>query len=127
MYANDIEPLGIRVISKELVGASARPILLSILDRGESYGYAIMQRVHDLSDGQIEWKDGMLYPVLHRLKDQQLIASTWRTSEGGRRRKYYQITPLGQEALESEKRQWLCVDTILARLWGLDRQLVPSI
>ena len=108
------------MISKELVGASARPILLTILSRGESYGYAIMQRVHDLSDGEVAWKDGMLYPVLHRLEDEELITSFWRISEAGRRRKYYSITPKGREALEVEKRQWLRVDAMLARLWGLE-------
>ncbi len=108
------------MISKELVGASARPILLSILVRGESYGYAIMQHVHDLSGGEVEWKDGTLYPVLHRLEDEELIISSWRISEVGRRRKYYGITPKGQEALTAEKRQWLRVDAILAQLWGLE-------
>lgn len=111
------------MISKELVGASARPILLSILARGESYGYAIMQRVHDLSGGEVEWKDGTLYPVLHRLEDEGLIISSWRISEAGRRRKYYRITPKGQKALDAEKRQWLYVDAILAQLWGLEPHL----
>lgn len=111
------------MISKELVGASARPILLSILARGESYGYAIMQRVHDLSGGEVEWKDGTLYPVLHRLEDAELITSSWRTAGTGRRRKYYSITLKGQQALEAEKRQWLRVDAILAQLWGLEPRL----
>ena len=111
------------MISKELVGASARPILLSILARGESYGYAIMQRMHDLSGGEVEWKDGTLYPVLHRLEDEQLVTSSWVVSEAGRRRKYYRITPKGREALEAEKQQWLRVDAILAQLWGLKPRL----
>lgn len=111
------------VLSKELVGASARPILLSILSRGESYGYAIMQRVQDLSDGDVVWKDGTLYPVLHRLEDEALITSTWRSAETGRRRKYYRLTLKGQEALETEKRQWLRVDAILAQLWDLEPRL----
>ena len=110
-------------ISKELVGASARPILLSILARGESYGYAILQRIHDLSGGTLEWKDGTLYPVLHRLCDEGLIAAEWRVPESGRRRKYYTITPKGLAALDVEKRQWLSVDAILARLWGFDHRL----
>jgi len=111
------------MISKELVGASARPILLSILARGESYGYAIMQRVHDLSGGEVAWKDGTLYPVLHRLEDEGLILSAWRIPETGRRRKYYRITLPGREALEAEKQQWLRVDAVLAQLWGLEPRL----
>ncbi|MBX2820144.1 MAG: helix-turn-helix transcriptional regulator [Rhodothermaceae bacterium] len=111
------------MISKELVGASARPILLSILNEGESYGYAIIQRVHDLSRGELEWKDGTLYPVLHKLEDASLISATWRKSETGRRRKYYSITPLGKNALETEKNQWLRIDSILAQLWDLEPRL----
>lgn len=111
------------MISKELVGASARPILLSILDEGESYGYAIIQRVHDLSKGELEWKDGTLYPVLHRLEDASLISAKWRKSENGRKRKYYSITPKGREALETEKDQWLRIDSILAQLWNLEPRL----
>lgn len=114
------------MISKELVGASARPILLSILSRGESYGYAILQRVHDLSDGDLEWKDGMLYPVLHRLQDEQLITSTWRKSEAGRRRKYYKITPKGALALAKEKKNWQFVNAILSALWASDQDLIPA-
>ena len=111
------------MISKELVGASARPILLSILAEEESYGYAIIQRMHELSHGEIMWKDGTLYPVLHRLEDAGLITATWRTTESGRRRKYYTITKKGRQALEVEKTQWLRTDAILAQLWGLQPRL----
>lgn len=111
------------MLTKELTGASARPILLSILAGGESYGYAIIQRIHDLSQGTLEWSDGTLYPVLHRLEDEGLIDAAWRTAENGRRRKYYRLTPKGQEALDKEKRQWLRVDAVLARLWGLQPRL----
>ena len=55
-------------INKDLVAASAAPLVLSILSEGESYGYAILKRVGELSGGELEWTDGMLYPVLHRLE-----------------------------------------------------------
>ena len=58
-------------ISKDLVAASATPLILSILNEGESYGYAIIQRVRELSKGEMTWTDGMLYPVLHRLEQQR--------------------------------------------------------
>ena len=106
------------MIPKALVAASLRPLMLSILDHGQSYGYAIIQRIHDLSDGQLTWTDGTLYPVLHRLEAEGLIASTWRTSAVGRRRKYYHLTPAGQRALETEKRHWLNVHAMLLKLWG---------
>lgn len=111
------------VISKELAGASTRAILLSILKRSDSYGYAIINQVHELSSGEVEWKDGMLYPVLHRLEDENLIESFWHKPEGSRKRKYYRILPLGLEALETEKRQWLRVDGMLAHLWDMEPRL----
>ena len=58
------------MLSKELVAASAEPLILSLLSKGESYGYAIIQEVRKLSEDQIQWTDGMLYPVLHRLETQ---------------------------------------------------------
>src|SRR5213595_366342 len=105
-------------LEKELVAASSVPLILSILSEGDSYGYAIIQRVRELSDGEIEWTDGMLYPVLHRLEAQSYIASAWRLSETGRKRKYYALTRQGRKALAEQKNQWLFVHGMLARLWG---------
>ena len=106
------------MISKDLAAASTKPLVLSILARGENYGYAIIQRVHALSDGQMTWTDGMLYPVLHRLQRQGLIEAEWRDSETGRRRKYYRLSGRGRQALEAERTQWFTVHTTLSRLWG---------
>ena len=105
--------------SKDLVAASARPLVLSILERGESYGYAIIQEVKQLSGGQLEWSDGMLYPVLHRLEKEGLIKSKWGKSETGRKRKYYTLSPSGGKALKQEKDQWIGVHNTLAQLWGV--------
>src|SRR5438477_9346601 len=104
-------------LSKDLVAASAGPLILSILAAGESYGYAIIQRVRELSDGEIEWTDGMLYPVLHRLEAQGTVASAWRLSESGRKRKYYALTRQGRKALAEQKNQWLFVHGMLTKLW----------
>jgi len=62
------------MVSKDLVAASAKPLILSLLTEGDSYGYKIIQRVKELSGGKMNWKDGMLYPVLHRLEDQEMAA-----------------------------------------------------
>ena len=107
------------MLSKELVSASSKPLVLSILLEGESYGYAIIQRVRDLSDEEITWTDGMLYPVLHRLEQEGLIESDWRDSPEGRKRKYYNITNNGRKALRDEKRKWLSVHNTLSRLWKI--------
>ena len=104
-------------ITKDLVAASATPLVLSILAEGESYGYAIIKRVHELSEGQLQWTDGMLYPVLHRLERQGLIKARWGVSESGRRRKYYQIQAEGTKSLGTQQQQWRTVYSILTQMW----------
>lgn len=104
-------------ISKELVAASATPLVLSILSQGESYGYAIISRVRELSRGDVTWTDGMLYPVLHRLERQGLIESHWGESDTGRKRKYYQLCQDGKQVLEHEREHWRKVDGMLNQLW----------
>ncbi len=104
-------------ITKDLVAASATPLVLSILTEGESYGYAIIKRVHELSGGQMQWTDGMLYPVLHRLERQGLIKARWGVSENGRKRKYYQIQAEGTKTLETQQKQWRTVHSILTQIW----------
>lgn len=107
------------VLSKDLVAASATPLILSILSRGESYGYAIIKEVHRLSQGQMNWTDGMLYPVLHRLEKQQLIESENRRAENGRLRKYYRIKETGHTALAEYKHQWTAVHETLKQVWEI--------
>ena len=105
------------MLSKELVAASTVPLVLSVLAQGENYGYALIQRVRELSDGRIEWTEGMLYPVLHWMEEGKLIESDWREAETGRRRKYYRIRREGRTALSTERQQWLTVHQTLTRLW----------
>jgi PadR family transcriptional regulator PadR len=104
-------------IRKDLIAASSTPLVLAILAEGESYGYAILQRVKQLSGGQMAWTDGMLYPVLHRLERAGYILAQWGQSETGRQRKYYCITPDGRRQLAEERRQWMAVDATLNRIW----------
>ncbi|MBW8034811.1 MAG: PadR family transcriptional regulator [Planctomycetes bacterium] len=104
-------------IPKELVAASATPMVLSILSKGPNYGYAIIKQVNEISAGHLKWTDGMLYPVLHRLEKQDLITSKWDVSSEGRRRKYYQINKQGTEKLKSQKAQWEVVYSALNQLW----------
>ena len=93
-------------IPKDLVAASATPLILSILQRGDSYGYAIIRDVKELSDGELEWADGMLYPILHRLEKKGLIESYWGKAATGRRRKYYRIREQGLAELNEQRENW---------------------
>lgn len=105
-------------IDKDLVAASSTPLVLAILTEGESYGYAILKRVREVSDGELEWTDGMLYPLLHRLHRLGYVTQEWRTPPEGRRRRYYAITDEGREALAEHKRQWVAVTRVLGDVWG---------
>ena len=104
-------------MGKDLVAASATPLVLAILAEGESYGYAIIKRVTELSGGHLQWTDGMLYPVLHRLEHQGYVAAKWSESENGRMRKYYRITREGRAQLKAQRQQWQVVDTALRGIW----------
>ena len=106
------------MISKALVAASTKPVILSILAGGERYGYQIIQHVIEISDGTLEWSEGMLYPVLHRMEKDGLILSQWRISENGRKRKYYNLTDLGNAELEKDRTEWMKVNNLLSRLWN---------
>jgi PadR family transcriptional regulator len=105
-------------INKDLIAASSTPIVLAILAEGDSYGYAILQRVRELSGGHLEWTDGMLYPVLHRLERLGHVKARWKVAESGRRRKYYRITSGGRTQLTEERRQWQTVDATLRGIWS---------
>ncbi len=105
-------------ISKDLIAASATPLILAILKENDSYGYAIIKRVKEMSENQLVWTEGMLYPVLHRLEEQQMIESYWFKSEAGRQRKYYRILERGRQELEQQKKQWQMVHSALNKSWS---------
>jgi DNA-binding PadR family transcriptional regulator len=113
-------------INKDLMAASSTPIVLAILAEGDSYGYAILKRVQELSGGHMEWTDGMLYPVLHRLERLGHIAARWEVAESGRRRKYYGITEQGRAQLAEERKQWQAVDATLRGIWQTLSLTVPT-
>ena len=108
------------MLPKPLVAAAAEPLVLALLGRGETYGYALIQRIQELSDGRIVWTANRLYPLLHDLENRGLAASTWRHEAPGPGRKYYRLTPTGEQALAQARRDWLDVHALLARLWGPD-------
>jgi DNA-binding PadR family transcriptional regulator len=117
-YALNFEPWRWVVhIDKDLVAASATPLVLAILAEAESYGYAILKRVRELSGGELQWTDGMLYPLLHRLRRLGYVTTEWRTPPEGRRRRYYAITDSGRAALAEQQRQWATVTRALGDVW----------
>ena len=108
------------MLSKDLVAASSRPLVLSILSKNESYGYEILKTIKERSHQQIEWKDGMIYPLLRKLENDDLIESFWKTSDNGRKRKYYRIKTSGKTYLEEQKKQWALINSVFDQLWEDD-------
>jgi PadR family transcriptional regulator, regulatory protein PadR len=105
------------MVAKDLVAASATPMVLGILAEQESYGYAILKRINELSDGELDWTEGLLYPLLHRLERLGYVESTWQSVTGERRRKYYRITSAGLDELAEQRRQWNTVVDALKEIW----------
>ena len=105
-------------LSRDLVAASATPLVLSILAAQDTYGYDIIKQVRELSGRMMEWTDGMLYPVLHRLEDHGYVTSYWRIADTGRRRKYYRIEEPGLDELQRLRSMWESVDATLRRAWS---------
>jgi PadR family transcriptional regulator, regulatory protein PadR len=105
-------------LSKDLVAASATPIVLGILRRGDSYGYEIIRQVRESSGGALEWADGMLYPILHRIEKQGWVEAYWGRSETGRRRKYYRLLEAGRAELERQRQVWSETYTLVQRWTG---------
>lgn len=125
MYSAAVPPPAAIALSKDLVAASATSLVLAILAEGDSYGYAILKRVTDVSAGRLQWTDGMLYPVLHRLERLGYVRARWGHSDSGRRRRYYRITEQGRLQLSEQKRQWQIVHAALQGVWSTARYNQP--
>ncbi len=108
------------MVNKNLAAASAKPLILTILNEERSYGYQIIKRVKELSEGNINWKDGMLYPVLYQMEKQGLVKSQYElVKETGKARKYYSLTGQGLEELNKLKTEWVFVSNMLYKMWGI--------
>ncbi len=103
-------------ISKDLMGASIAPLILSIVSKGDQYGYSLLRKIREFSGGRLEWHEGTLYPVLHRLERQKLIDSRVVVLKNGVGRKYYRLTRKGRAALDDLLRQWVLVYLTLGKI-----------
>jgi PadR family transcriptional regulator PadR len=92
---------------KEMVKGSIVPIVLELLRKQEMYGYEMVKDVARRTEERLEWKEGTLYPCLHRLEADGLVRSRWREAPSGKSRKYYRITRKGVAVLEKRKAEWV--------------------
>jgi transcriptional regulator len=104
-------------LSKDLIAASSIPLVLTVLSEGESYGYEIIRKIKEKSNGQLSFAEGTLYPILKKLEEKGFISSKWYTGENERERKYYKITSKGKKQLAKEKESWQSINQILQQLW----------
>ena len=91
---------------KGLVAGSSTMLILSLLESGDMYGYQMIEELARRSNDAFQMKEGTLYPILHGLEKDGCVESFERTSESGRMRKYYRITPKGLEMLREKQEMW---------------------
>jgi PadR family transcriptional regulator, regulatory protein PadR len=92
---------------RDLLKGSSNSLLLSLLDGKTMYGYQIVKELEARSQGYFKFKEGTLYPALHRLEKSGLISSKWELLANGRQRRNYDITAKGRATLAQEKTQWM--------------------
>ncbi len=106
-------------ISKELSKGSTGMLVLSVISRGEMYGYQIIKTVEMMSENVFQMNEGTLYPILHALEKEDFLSSRWvESEENGRKRKYYKITEKGLKELASQKQEWEAYSTAVSKVLG---------
>jgi DNA-binding PadR family transcriptional regulator len=91
---------------QDLIRGMAETIILKLLSEGPLYGYMIIKTANERSKGAFEWKEGTLYPCLHRLEAAGLIEGDWQLANNGRNRKYYAVTAKGRELVAAKLQEW---------------------
>lgn len=90
----------------DLLRSIAVPVVLRLLNEKAMYGYEIIKEVHSRTNGEFQWKEGTLYPCLHRMEGEGLIKSEWQKADSGRKRKYYLLTSKGKKQMEVKVTEW---------------------
>ena len=102
--------------SPELIKGSVTPVILALLRDRAMYGYEMVKLVDARTGGKLKWREGTLYPALHKLESDGLIRSRWSAESGARARKYYSITPRGKKELARQSDQWEEFSGAISRL-----------
>ena len=105
-------------MDKNLVGGSTMLMLLSLLEEKDCYGYEIIKELKERSQNVFQFKEGTLYPILHRMENLGYVKSYRAQAENGKERKYYRITATGKAQLVEEKKQWEVFSTSVERVIG---------
>ena len=101
-------------MDKEMMKGSIDLLLMSLIAQKDLYGYEIIQILKQLSDDTYEMSDGTLYAALKRLERKEWVESYWSVTDSGRR-KYYHIKDAGKKALDSKRKNWKWMDTLVRK------------
>ena len=101
---------------KELIGATTKLLVLGVLSKSANYGYKIVKQLNREAEDLFEWREGTIYPVLHKLEKEGMIISEWQVAPNGRRRKYYAITKDGSKALAKQSKEWSAFHRLVSRI-----------
>jgi PadR family transcriptional regulator, regulatory protein PadR len=111
-----------RSIERELKRGSLELIVLRLLASGEAYGYEMVSKLTDATDGRLGVTEGTLYPVLYRLERGGFVSVRWETQARGVPRKYYRLTDTGRLELDALTREWTTFADAMAQLLGIGRK-----
>lgn len=103
-------------IERELMRGAGPAAVLKLLERGEMYGYELVEALSRRTEGVLDMGQSTLYPLLYNLEAKGLIRSRWREGESGRERKYYSLTGAGKKRLAHEVEQWEAVSRAMVSL-----------
>src|SRR5437879_2495821 len=103
-------------MDNELIKGTLSLLILSLLTRTSMYGYEIAATVHRDTDGAFTWREGSLYPNLHKLQADGLIVGKWEEKETGRKRRYYHVTAKGRAALREKLQAWTALSRAVNRI-----------
>jgi DNA-binding PadR family transcriptional regulator len=107
-------------ITNELLGATASSMVLAILKEGDSYGYEIVHKMKELTEGQLKWQEATIYPILKQLENEGMIRSYWQINPGERARKYYSLEQEGVKKLHENRKEWNLAQILLGKLWSFE-------
>jgi PadR family transcriptional regulator PadR len=105
-----------RMFYQQIIKGSIKFVILSILERKESYGYGLIQTVNQKTKGFFEWRESAVYTALHNMEDAGLIKSKWKSAGVLRKRKYYHIADKGRKLLLANRMEWLAFSKCMNKL-----------
>lgn len=105
-------------LKKQMLDGNVETLLMTVLEDGTSYGYAIVRELNERAEGLLKLGEGTIYPVLHRMEEKGLISAHWQLAENGRQRKYYRLTPKGHRALAENRQQWGILSQLMRKIAG---------